>query len=260
MLVRARGTLEQTLVIGLLMTLAALAWAATLALPGTPLASVLSHAHGGGLDQSAQAPALGGVALFLVGWTVMTAAMMLPTALPMVATFARVAQTRPRAARRVLLFVLGYLTAWAGFGGLAYAADLLVHHAVDASPFLASHTSLIGGGALVLAGLYQLTPLKRRCLRQCRSALGFLMAYWREGPLAAWQMGAHHGLFCVGCCWALMLVMFGLGMLQLAWMLGLALLMFVEKVVRGGERIAQLASPVFVLLGLLAAGGAGSWS
>ena len=260
MLVRARGTLQQTLVLGIILALAVLAWAATLVVPETPLASALSHAHGGGLDRSAQAPALGGVALFLVGWTVMTAAMMLPTALPMVATFARVAQTRPRAGRRVLLFVLGYLTAWAGFGVLAYVADLFVHRAVDASPFLASHTSLIGGGTLVLAGLYQLTPLKRRCLRQCRSALSFLMAYWREGPLGAWQMGAHHGMFCVGCCWALMLVMFGLGMLQLAWMLGLALLMFAEKVARGGERIGQLTAPVFVFLGLLAAGGAGSWS
>ncbi len=260
MLVRAHDTLQQTLVLGLLLSLVALAWATTVMLPGTPLASSLSHSHGGGLEQSAQAPAMGGVALFLMGWTVMTAAMMLPTTLPMVATFARLAQTRPGATSRVLLFVLGYLCAWAGFGVLAYAADLLVHHAVDASPFLASHTSLISGGTLVLAGLYQLTPLKRHCLRQCRSALSFLMAFWREGPLGAWQMGVHHGIFCVGCCWALMLVMFGLGMLQLAWMLGLAVLMFVEKVTRGGERIGQLATLVFVLLGLLALAGSGSLS
>ena len=166
-------------------------------------------------------------------------------------------QPRPAAARHVPLFVLGYLTAWVGFGVLAYAADLFVHRAVDASPFLASHTGLIGGGVLVLAGLYQLTPLKRRCLRQCRSAVSFLMAYWRDGWLGAWQMGAHHGIFCVGCCWALMLVMFGLGMVQLAWMLGLAALMFVEKVVRGGERIGQLTTPILVLLGLLTAAGAG---
>ena len=84
------------------------------------------------------------------------------------------------------------------------------------------------------------------------------MAYWREGWQGAWQMGAHHGIFCVGCCWALMLVMFGLGMLQLAWMLGLAVLMFVEKTVRGGERIGQLTTPALVLLGLLALAGTGS--
>jgi predicted metal-binding membrane protein len=260
MVVRARGTLQQALVLGIVLALAVLASAATLGLPATPLASSLSHAHGGGIEQSAQGPALGVLGLFLVGWTVMTAAMMLPTVLPMVSTFARLAQARPSATGRVLLFVLGYLTAWGGFGILAYAADLFVHHAVDSSPFLASHTSLIGGSALVLAGLYQLTPLKRRCLRQCRSALSFLMAYWREGWRGAWHMGAHHGIFCVGCCWALMLVMFGLGMLQLAWMLGLALLMFVEKTVRGGERIGQLTTPVLVLMGLLTLTGTGSWS
>ena len=260
MLVRARGTHQQTLVLGIVLALAALAWAVTFLLPGTPLASSLSHAHGAALEQSAHTPSIGVLGLFLVGWTVMTAAMMLPTALPMVSTFARLARSRPGAIGRVLLFVLGYLTAWTGFGIAAYTADLVVHHAVDASPFLASHTSLIGGGVLVLAGLYQFTPLKRRCLRQCRSALSFLMAYWREGPQGAWQMGAHHGIFCVGCCWALMLLMFGLGMLQLAWMLGLAWLMFVEKAVRGGERIAQLSTLVLVLLGLLAVTGAGFWS
>jgi predicted metal-binding membrane protein len=184
----------------------------------------------------------------------------MPTALPMVGTYAHLVRTRPRATRRVLFFVLGYLMARAGFGLIAYAADLLVHRAVRESAFLARHTSLLGGGVLVPAGLYQLTPLKRRCLRQCRSALSFLMAHWREGRRGAWQMGAHHGIFCVGCCWALMLVMFGLGMLQLAWMLGLALLMFVEKTVRGGEGIGQLTTPLLVLLGLLALTGAGAWS
>ncbi len=108
---------------------------------------------------------------------------------------------------------------------------------------------------LITAGVYQLTPLKRVCLRQCRSAFSFLMMYWRDGLSGAWQMGVHHGIFCVGCCWALMLVMFGLGMLQMGWMLSLALLMFVEKVVRGGERIGVLISPVFVAIGLLVCAG-----
>jgi predicted metal-binding membrane protein len=247
----------QALIYTLLLGLAGLAWLTSMVLPSTPLAGVLSHSHAGGFEAGVPAPggAVAGLALFLVGWTVMTAAMMLPTSLPMVATFGRLVRHRANAYRRVWLFVVGYLSAWGGFGVLAYSGDLLVHRAVDASPFLASHTGLIGGGVLIAAGVYQLTPLKQRCLQQCRSAFSFLMSYWRDGLGGAWQMGVHHGIFCVGCCWALMLVMFGLGMLQMAWMLSLALLMFVEKVVRGGERIAVYISPVFVVLGLLVCAG-----
>jgi len=246
MIVRAHGRFQQVLVYGMVLSLAALAWGATLILNGSTLATSLNHTAV--------------LTLFLVGWTVMTAAMMLPTALPMVTTYAQLARARPQPNAKVLLFVLGYLVAWIGFGILAYAADLFVHRAVDASPILASNTNWIGGSVLVLAGLYQVSPLKRRCLQQCRSTLSFLMAHWRDGRQGAWQMGAHHGMFCIGCCWALMLVMFGLGMLQLAWMFGLAALMFVEKTVRGGERIGRLTAPVLVLAGVLVAAGVGSWS
>ena len=239
MLVRTRNTPHQVLILGIMLTLATLAWTASLLLPATPLAGAMVHGQGRdglelGLGVGENVPATGFAALglFLAAWTVMSAAMMLPTALPMVGTYAQLARPRPNATHRVLLFVFGYLIAWAGFGLVAYAADLLVHRAVRESVFLASHTSVLGGGVLVLAGVYQLTPLKRRCLRQCRSAITFLMSFWRDGLRGAWLMGVHHGVFCVGCCWALMLVMFGLGMAQLAWMLGLAMFMFVEKVAR----------------------------
>jgi predicted metal-binding membrane protein len=257
MALRVHSAPLQALIYTFLLGLAGLAWLTSMVLPSTPLVGVLSHSHAGGFEAGAQAPGVGvaGLMLFLVGWTVMTAAMMLPTSLPMVATFGRLVHHRANAYQRVWLFVVGYLSAWGGFGVLAYSADLLVHQAVDASPFLASHTGLIGGGVLITAGIYQLTPLKQRCLRQCRSTFSFLMSYWREGLGGAWQMGAHHGIFCVGCCWVLMLVMFGLGMLQIGWMLFLALLMFVEKVVRGGERIGAYLSPVFVVLGLLVCAG-----
>jgi predicted metal-binding membrane protein len=169
----------------------------------------------------------------------------------MVGTYAHLVGTRQHATHRVLLFVVGYLIAWTGFGLVAYAADLQVHHAVHESAFLGSHARLLGGGVLILAGVYQFTPLKQRCLRQCRSAMTFLMNSWREGRRGAWLMGVHHGVFCIGCCWVLMLVMFGLGMAQLAWMLGLTMFMFIEKVVRKGELLGRLAAPVFLAWGAL---------
>jgi predicted metal-binding membrane protein len=210
----------------------------------------MSHGHGGALDAGAGGSLLLSFGLFLVAWILMTAAMMLPTALPMVLTFARLVQARPDGTRRVTFFVLGYLAAWVGFGAVAYNLDLQIHAAVHLSAFLASHTELISGGVLLVAGVYQFAPLKARCLRQCRSALGFLMDSWRDGLSGAWRMGLRHGLFCVGCCWALMLVMFALGMSQLSWMLGLTLLMFVEKVARRGEMIGHGAGVLFVLASL----------
>jgi predicted metal-binding membrane protein len=234
------------------LALVALAWLITLALPATPVGPAMSHAHGGALDEGAGGSLLLSFGLFLVAWVVMTGAMMLPTALPMVLTFGRLVQARSDGTRRVTFFVLGYVAAWAGFGAVAYNLDLQIHAAVHYSPFLASHTELISGGVLLLAGVYQFAPLKARCLRQCRSSLGFLMDSWREGWSGAWRMGLRHGIFCVGCCWALMLVMFALGMAQLGWMLGLTFLMFVEKVARRGELIGHGAGLLFILAGLAA--------
>jgi len=230
--------------------LVALAWLATLALPGMPFGVATSHGHGGALGELPEGSALLSFGLFLLAWMVMTMTMMLPTALPVVLTFTRLVQTRPGGAQRVAFFVMGYLAVWAGFGVVAYNVDLQIHAAVHHSPFLASHTELLSGGVLLLAGAYEFAPLKARCLRQCRSSLGFLMNAWREGWGGAWLMGAHHGIFCIGCCWALMLVMFALGMAQLGWMLGLTLLMVVEKVARRGELVGRGAGLLFLLTGL----------
>jgi predicted metal-binding membrane protein len=249
-LLERRDAIRQGLILGLLLALATLAWLATFAMSGAPLGTAMSHDHGGALDGWAAPSALGAFGLFLIAWVVMTAAMMLPTALPMVLSYNRLVQSRPGGAGRVALFVQGYLTVWAGFGVMAYSADLLVHAAVHSSQFLASHTGLISGGVLLLAGAYQFTPLKASCLRQCRSSLSFLMNAWRDGWGGAWWMGAHHGLYCVGCCWALMLVMFAVGMTQLGWMLGLALLMLVEKVARRGVLVGYSVGLLFLLVGL----------
>jgi predicted metal-binding membrane protein len=244
--------MSSTALVACVLALVVLAWVTTLVLPATPVGAAMSHGYGGALGEGAAGLLLLSFGLFLVAWVVMTAAMMLPTALPMVLTFGRLVQARPDGTRRVTFFVLGYLAAWAGFGAVAYNFDLQIHAAVHLSPFLASHTELISGGVLLLAGVYQFTPLKARCLRLCRSTLGYLMDSWRDGWTGAWRMGLRHGIFCVGCCWALMLVMFALGMAQLGWMLGLTFLMFVEKVAWRGELVGRAAGPLFVLAGLAA--------
>lgn len=244
MLLRTRDTTHQVIVVLVVLALAAVAWTASLS----------SSVDGGHVHSGAPA----GLSTFLVAWLVMTAAMMLPTTLPMLTTYSQLVRRQRRATSKLLLFVSGYAAAWSGFGVVAFVANLLLQQLADASVFLAAHTSLIGCGVLALAAVYQFTPLKRHCLRQCRSALSFLMNAWRDGAVGAWLMGAHHGLFCGGCCWALMLVMFALGTSQLGWMLVLTLVMFIEKVVRGGEMIGRitasglLAGAVFLVGGSVA--------
>jgi predicted metal-binding membrane protein len=124
---------------------------------------------------------------------------------------------------------------------------------IDGNMWLMAHVGVLSGGALVLAGLYQFTPLKRRCLRICRSPLSFFMSRWQAGASGALWMGAQHGLYCIGCCWVLMLLMLAVGMAQLGWMLGLALLMFAEKVVRRGEFFGYGAGLLFLPWGFATA-------
>jgi predicted metal-binding membrane protein len=228
MLIRTRDTSHELVAAGVALALAATAWAVSVS--GS---SVGGHVHTG--------------ALFLAAWILMTVAMMFPTTLPMLTTYARLVRSNSK----VLLFICGYLAAWTGCGLVALVADSLLHRVTDAT----GHTSLIGAGVLTLAAMYQFTPLKRHCLSKCRSALNFLMNAWRDGAVGAGLMGMHHGVFCVGCCWALMLVMLALGMSQLPWMLALTLLMFAEKVVRGGELIGRMIAPALFAGAVLMVGG-----
>src|SRR5579871_5041702 len=132
---RATGRTSSTALVACVLALVALAWVTTLVLPTTPVGAAMSHGHGGALDEGAGGLPLLSFGLFLVAWVVMTAAMMLPTALPMVLTFGRLVQARPDSSRRVTFFALGYLAAWAGFGAIAYNLDLPIHAAVHQSPF-----------------------------------------------------------------------------------------------------------------------------
>ena len=197
------------------------------------------------------AASAGALLLFLLAWQVMTAAMMLPSSLPLVRLFTRASagQAHPRLAR--MAFVAAYFAVWTGFAMAALAADAGLHQLAHRWPWLDERPWLVGGAVLLLAGGFQFSPLKERCLRQCRSPFCFLSRHYRRGVGAAWGLGVRHGLFCLGCCWALMLVMVAVGVGHLAWMAALTGVMVVEKTSRHGRRLAPLVGVALLVWGVL---------
>lgn len=195
------------------------------------------------------APPLVTLVLFLGAWQLMTAAMMLPTALPTVALFVRASrgQQRPRAA--VAAFLGAYFAVWTAFAVAAVAGDALVHALVETWPWLDARPHLVTGGVLLVAGVGLLTGLTERCLDACRSPLHSLLRWYARGVGAAWRLGLRHAAFCLGCCWPLMLVAFGLGVGSIPLMLALAAVMLAAKTAPGGHRLLRPAA-----LGLLAGG------
>lgn len=196
-------------------------------------------------------PWLVAAAVFLASWQVMTLAMMLPSSLPMVNMMTYAARKQTRQYAVLGAFLAGYAAVWTAFALVAFTGDTIVHRLVDSWPWLASHAYLIGATTFALAGIVQFTPLKERCLSACRSPLGFFVRYYQAGVASAWRLGLRHGLFCLGCCWALMLVMFGVGIGSLVWMAALAGVMVIEKAVPGGRRIVPLVGVVMLALAVL---------
>ncbi len=197
-----------------------------------------------------------GASLFLVMWVVMMIAMMFPAVVPMVLIFSKVHENRKvrnEGTTPTWVFVSGYLLVWAFFGALAYLADTVVGHLAMSFPILKTYSPVIGGVVLVAAGLYQLTPLKNACLTHCRSPLHFIMHRWREGYTGALTMGVSHGVYCLGCCWGLMLVLFVVGLMNLSWMGILTLVIFVEKISKHGIIISKLVGGFLIILGVVMA-------
>jgi predicted metal-binding membrane protein len=186
--------------------------------------------------------------LFLVAWQAMVVAMMLPSSLPMVRLFRVTSSGQPRPGLVRAWFLGGYLAVWGGFGAVAFLQDVGIHRLVDRTPWLEAHPWVIAGGALALAGAFQFSALKEKCLTECRHPAAFLLQHYRRGTSAAFRLGRKHGVFCLGCCWALMLVMFAAGVANLWWMAALGALMFYEKVGRAGDRVTPVAG--WALLGL----------
>jgi predicted metal-binding membrane protein len=222
-----------------------LAWAVAIA---AELSGAAAHAHHDALLAHG-GPPLSGVLLFLLGWQVMIGAMMLPSSLPLVRMFATAAARLPGYPRALAAFLGAYALVWSVFGALAFAADGALHALVDASPWLGEHAWAIGPAALLLAGAFQLSSLKDACLRACRHPASFMHRHYRRGAGGAFELGLRHGAFCLGCCWALMLVMFAAGVASLVWMALLTALMVHEKTRPLGQRTVPLSGAVLLALG-----------
>jgi predicted metal-binding membrane protein len=199
----------------------------------------------------AWSPAYGFV-VFLM-WAVMMVAMMLPSAAPVTLLVAGIAKKRREtgtaAGAGAAPFVIGYLAVWLAFAAVATLLQWGLDEAALLSDTMALGNTLVAGAVLVAAGIYQWTPLKEACLRHCRSPLDFLLFHWREGAVGALVSGLRHGTFCLGCCWMLMALLFVGGIMNLAWIAGIALLVLIEKTLPLGGRMGRAAGVVLVLCG-----------
>jgi predicted metal-binding membrane protein len=238
---------DRAILVGSLVALALLAWLSLGIWSASPYGQYLHH-------ETIAAPIPLEVGLFTLGWVLMIVAMMLPSSVPLVLVFAGVVGRRPRPALLVGLLLLGYLAIWSAFGAAAWLLDRGIHALVGAWPWLATHSQLILATTLVVAGLWQFSPIRDRCLEECRSPFGFVVNRWRGTSLRreSFAMGVAHGAFCVGCCWSLMLVMFGVGLGSVPAMLGLGAITAVEKNLPWGRRLTRPMGVVLVLAGVYA--------
>ena len=215
-------------------------------------ASMLSSPMGGDMAgmEMTMAPTLRDGAAFVIAWAIMMAAMMLPSAAPMIALYAAVQRDAPGAVARtgrVGVFALTYVALWAITGVPIYFASLAL---MAVGPLTLAYTI---AAVLVVAGAFQLSPLKQVCLRHCRSPLGFLLGHWRTGWRGGARMGWAHALYCLGCCWALMVVLVVAGAMGLPWVLLIACVVAAEKILPRGEWIARTTGVALTLLGVAVA-------
>lgn len=233
---------ERTAILAALLLLAAAAWG-------------LLYWQSLGLQGEMLGPTMGlAPTVFLAVWVAMMVAMMFPTAAPMILTFHRVHSQRQRLGQAFVptwVFVAAYLFLWTLFGALAYLAATVAERLAVETPLLAEHAGRVGGVSLILAGLYQVSPLKRRCLAKCRTPLDFILTSWRDGYWGTVRMGLQHGAYCLGCCWLLFVILFPLGIMNLAAMAVLTLLIFAEKSLPAGVAIGRVAALIFLGYGVL---------
>jgi predicted metal-binding membrane protein len=233
---------ERNLILGTLILLAAAAWAVLI------WQSLMMDDEDMGLTMGMGAP------LFIAIWASMMVAIMFPTAAPMILTFAR-AQANRRERGQVFvptwLFVSSYLALWIATGVVAYIAAAIGDSLAEDSMWVMENASRIGGAVLVLAGLYQLSPLKTTCLGKCRTPMSFILGSWRDGSGGAVRMGLEHAAYCFGCCWLLFVILFPLGMMNIAAMALITLLIFAEKSLAIGPHVAKTAAVGLIVYGAL---------
>lgn len=190
--------------------------------------------------------------LFLM-WTEMMVAMMIPSAAPMILTFAMINRKRREQDQPFVptgLFLCGYLIIWTAFSLLAALAQWALHGAALLSPMMKSSSPWLGGSLLVMAGVFQWTPWKHACLSHCRSPLQFIMSGWREGPGGALTMGMQHGAFCTGCCWMIMALLFVAGVMNMVWVATITILVLLEKVAPQSWRLMHGVGAILVAWGV----------
>lgn len=229
-----------------------MAWAALWWLEQSPY-GWLFHQHGSSHQHAVPAvPAGLQATFFLAGWVLMTIAMMLPTTVPLSRVFHRMVSRRDRSGWLMALLFTGYLAAWLAFGVMALALLWGIQGAIDAVDQLSGNKWLFSAALFLLAGAFQFSALKYACLDKCRTPTGFVISHWhgRNAPRESFNLGWQHGVFCVGCCWALMLLMFAVSTASLAWMLVLAVLMAIEKNLPWGRRLARPLGAVLLTIGV----------
>jgi predicted metal-binding membrane protein len=235
---------QRNLILASLLVLAAVAWAL-----------LIWQATRADLE-AAMSPTMGmGAALWLAIWVAMMVAIMFPTAAPMIVMFAHVHATKRQRQQPFVpawVFVSAYLLIWALAGVLAYGAAVEAEGLASQWAWVTLNAGRLGGGILIVAGLYQFSPLKHLCLAKCRSPMAFIMTSWRDGYGGAFRMGLEHGTYCLGCCWLLFLILFPLGMLNVAAMAAITLLIFAEKSLPLGHRLGLLGAGLLIAYGLLA--------
>jgi predicted metal-binding membrane protein len=261
--IRAAVRRDRAIVSTAIVVISVLAWGYTLGLA----------AHMSMMDMSPAAPSSGGMGamsaaeptfrpwsvadfgFMFIMWSVMMVGMMTPSVAPMVllyATAGRTAMARGRPLAATGWFLAGYLAAWIAFSLVAAGAQWILTHLALLTPMMQSASGIFGGFILIAAGVYQWSPVKDICLKQCQSPLGFLMTRggFRSEPLGALRLGAQHGLYCVGCCWVLMALLFVGGIMNVLWIAGLAVLVLLEKVVPTGHLVPRFAGAALAAAGL----------
>ncbi|MDD9922443.1 MAG: DUF2182 domain-containing protein [Boseongicola sp.] len=246
---------DRMIAIGSLVFVVALSWVYTLS--GAGMSMPDGAMTGGGSAQMSDMMMSRGAwdleyaALMLIMWCVMMVAMMLPSAAPMILLYTALNRKRADGSLwRVTAFGFAYAVAWAMFSILATGAQWALEESALLSPMMETSSAYMGGALLIAAGVWQLTPLKHACLRHCRAPIVFIVQRWREGVGGGFLMGLEHGAFCLGCCWVLMALLFYGGVMNLFWILGLAVYVLLEKTVPAGHFLSRGAGAFLIAWGV----------
>jgi predicted metal-binding membrane protein len=230
---------QRNVILGLLLALAAAAWAL-----------LASQGAGADANMAMGSPTMGMHApLFLAAWVVMMVAMMFPAAAPMILIFHQVQAGKRRRGEAFVatwVFVAAYLLVWTLSGVVAYAGAVAAEAIATRAALSPTTAARVGGAVLVAAGLYQLTPFKDLCLSKCRTPISFIMTAWRDGVAGALRMGLLHGAYCLGCCWLLFVILFPLGLMNIAAMAVITLVVFAEKTLPWGRPVARATAVALV--------------